>query len=31
MTSTMVDRMQMDASPAPFLFIRYRMEDTEIK
>ena len=30
-TSTMVERIQIDASPAPFLFIRYTMEERETK
>ena len=30
-TRTMVARMQMEASPAPFRFMRKVMEETEIK
>ena len=30
-TSTMVDRMQMDASPAPLRFIRYTKDDRDMK
>ena len=30
-TRIIVKRMQIDASPAPFLFIRYTIEDTDTK
>ena len=30
-TSTMVAKTHMDASPAPFLFMRYTMDDTDTK
>ena len=30
-TSTMVDKIQIEASPAPLRFMRYIMEDTETK
>ena len=30
-TSTIVDSMQIEASPAPFLFIRYVIPETDTK